>query len=178
MWLMSFDEPKPKSAAELIAAAHVAAHGDPLEGFRPGKPPVDQPEPADTVHPEEVRLMAFGAGSAQAVPLGRWNGSATPDLFRADVLRRAMEVMDGSRTIPGGCCAACKVIDSCPSAPPHDLLPHVHVTARGRRTISATDLRTYDACPARYHLEREVGLPGPDLPESSPIVLGARSTPG
>jgi len=172
MWLMSFDEPTSKSAAELVAAAHVAAHGDPLEGLRRGASRTEQPGATDSVRPEEVRLVAFGAGSARAVPLGRWNGSATPDLFRADVLRRAMEVMDGSRTVPGGGCADCKVIDSCPSAPPHDLLPNVRVAVRGRRTISATDLRNYAMCPARYHLGREVGLPRSDLPESPPIVLG------
>ncbi|GAA4551848.1 PD-(D/E)XK nuclease family protein [Amycolatopsis samaneae] len=172
MWLMSFDEPKPKSAAELAAAAHVAAHGDPVEGLRRGTSWLAQPRPADRVHPQEVRLAAFGAGSARAEPLGRWSRAATPELFGTDVLRVAVDIIDGRRRVPGGSCADCKVIDRCPSAPSHDLLPNVRMAVRGRRSISATDLRNYAACPARYHLYREVGLPRSARPESPPIVLG------
>ncbi len=163
-WLIQLNEPKDRSAAEKTEIAHVAAHGTPLGAA--------ERTPAETVQPQLVKVVAFGTGSAKAKPLGEWHVSATPELFREHVVKRAMAVMDDTKRRPGSNCAECKITVTCESLKKFDFLPAVAARPRGRRTLSVTDLRMYDACPARYHLDRQLGLGVRDMAESPEIVRG------
>ncbi|KOV76967.1 hypothetical protein ADL03_42325 [Nocardia sp. NRRL S-836] len=162
LWLMHLNDLKERSAAELTAAAHVLAHGT----------PVGPAAPADHTTPMRVRLMAFCGGSGEAEPRGEWETSTTHAEFGDRVVRRAMKVMDANDRIAGGDCAECKITNSCTALPRFPVLPDLRTRQRGRRTVSVTDLRAYDECPARYHLERQHHLADKEKSEPAPVVLG------
>ncbi len=83
------------------------------------------------------------------------------------------EVVDDTRAVPGSSCVDCKALTGCAALiRTEDLLP-LGPPARptSRRSISATDLRTYNECPAKFHLTRQLKLTSAD-PERAEIRRG------
>lgn len=182
--LLSFGGPKTeRPESELAAAAFVAAAGEPCRSDydrkrkRPGRytaiPAQDLPS-ARTATPQRVRIVATGCTTGTHEELrSRTPREAEHDYrrFTVPVLRN---VVDATDRTPGGNCRECPAAASCselPQRPGLLALPQPARRPRPRRNVSASDLRAYRECPAKYHLTRELNLPSPRV-ESAAIRRG------
>ncbi len=155
----------------MAAAASVTAFG---RACRPGYDRErDRPEPYTVVDPHRsapgpsrIRVIDFGCGDGTA----RTTVDCTPAEAARDFGRYTEPVLtrmlDGSERRPGRSCVECSGAGRCsalPSSAGHGEqagligLP-LPVRVRTRRSLSASDLRAYADCPAKYHLTRELKL--------------------
>ncbi len=176
LWLLSFGSAKEeRPAAEKAAAAYTAACGTPCSGGwqAPHERVKDDLPPGQMARPERVRVVEFGCGDGRFTPLLNWDQEETARHFAADARSVLAEVVDDTRTVPGSSCVDCKALAGCTALiRTEDLLP-LSPPARpaGRRSISAADLSTYDKCPAKFHLTRQLKLTSGD-PERAEIRRG------
>ena len=177
LWLLSFGSAKEeRPAAEKAAAAHTAACGTPCTGGW------DTPHarikdgdlhPGRMARPQRVRVVEFGCGDGGFTPLLNWDQEETARYFDADARPVLAEVVDDTRPVPGSSCVDCKALAGCTALiRTEDLLP-LSQPARptARRSISAADLRTYNECPAKFHLTRQLNLTSAEQ-ESAEIRRG------
>jgi hypothetical protein len=177
LWLLSFGSAKEKRpAAEKAAAAYAVACGTPCTGGW------DAPHarmkdgdlhPGRMARPARVRIVEFGCGDGRFAPLLNWDQEETARHFDADARAVLAEVVDDTRAVPGSSCVHCKALAGCAALiRTEDLLP-LSPPARpaARRSISAADLRTYNECPAKFHLTRQLKLTSAD-PERAEIRRG------
>ncbi|MER7845119.1 PD-(D/E)XK nuclease family protein [Kitasatospora sp. NPDC096077] len=170
IWLLSVNSVKPRSDAEIAEAAAVAATGvaataDFGECYRPVK--VRDPLP------DRVRVVAVGCGDGSRKVLADWEAAEAVEQYARHAKPVLARVVAGDRVNPGSACIDCEGLSSC-SQPPRT--PFLLGTprprrARRRRSVSASDLRTHSACPAKYHLTRVLHLKSAE-PESPAIRRG------
>ncbi len=123
--------------------------------------------------PQRVRVVEFGCGDGGFTPLLNWDQEETARYFDADARPVLAEVVDDTRPVPGSSCVDCKALAGCTALiRTEDLLP-LSQPARptARRSISAADLRTYNECPAKFHLTRQLNLTSAEQ-ESAEIRRG------
>ncbi|GLY98774.1 PD-(D/E)XK nuclease family protein [Actinoplanes sp. NBRC 103695] len=168
LWLLSFGAAKPdRPASEKATAAYVAAYGEPCigGGRHPYQVATFRTEERDQVVPSRVRVIDVGCGDGTTTTLVDWDRHEVDQHFAADakvVLSRAV----GDRNArPGSSCVRCKALSGCDALPrtPNLLSVASSTQPRARRSVSVSDLRTYDACPAQYHLARQLKLKAPRL---------------
>ncbi|MFJ8229208.1 PD-(D/E)XK nuclease family protein [Streptomyces sp. NPDC094448] len=172
LWLLSFGSAKKgRSDAEVAAAASVTAFGRASrpgydrERHRPGPYTVVDQHRSDP-GPQRIRVIDFGCGDGTA----RTIADCTPAEAARDFARYTEPVLtrmlDGSERRPGRSCVECSGAGRCGALPPstgHGEPPGLiglpaPVRPRTRRSLSASDLRAYADCPAKYHLTRELKL--------------------
>ncbi|MEC3980450.1 PD-(D/E)XK nuclease family protein [Amycolatopsis sp. H20-H5] len=153
MWLLGLTTPSGRPEEVTTAAANVAAFG--------GNGP-----------PDQVRVVLFGATSSVAVPVLDRTTEQIRARAREKVAPRLLEIVDGTTRQAGRDCAVCPDTPGCAALPAADLLPEVTTVPGPRRTLSVTDLRYHQGCPARYHLRRQLHLRDTGLIESRPILIG------
>lgn len=177
LWLLSFGSAKEeRPASEKAAAAYTAACGTPCTGGW------DAPHarmkdgdlhPGRRARPARVRVVEFGCGDGRFAPLLNWDQEETARYFAADARPVLAEVVDDTRAVPGSSCVDCKALAGCAVLiRTEDLLP-LSPPARpaARRSISAADLSTYNKCPAKFHLTRQLKLTSA-APERAEIRRG------
>jgi len=177
LWLLSFGSAKEeRPAAEKAAAAYTAFYGMPCTGGW------DAPHsrikdgdlhPGRMARPQRVRVVEFGCGDGGFTPLLNWDQEETARYFDADARPVLAEVVDDTRAVPGSSCVDCKALAGCTALiRTEDVLPlSPPVRPTARRSVSAADLSTYDKCPAKFHLTRQLKLASADL-ESAVIRRG------
>jgi hypothetical protein len=165
LWLLSFGRAKDdRPAAEKAAAAYAVAFGLPCTG---GGNDAHQPVPAGrlppgrTAAPDFTRIIEFGCGDGRFEVLLEWDQDMITRQFASDARPVLAQAVDDTRAIPGSSCVECKVLAGCTLLVRADGLVPVQPSARSkpRRSISASDLRSYADCPAKYHLTRQLKLP-------------------
>jgi hypothetical protein len=177
LWLLSFGSAKEeRPAAEMAAAAHTAAFGIPCTGGwnAPHERVKDTDlHPGRMTPPGRVRVVEFGCGDGRFTPLLYWDQEETARYFEDDARPVLAEVVDGTRAVPGSSCVDCKALAGCSALIRTEQLLPVSPPARprGRRSISAADLRTYTDCPAKFHLTRQLNLTS-SKPERAEIRRG------
>ena len=187
LWLLSFGSAKEeRPAAEKAAAAYTAACGTPCAGGWDGPhEPVKDGElhPGRMARPERVRIIEFGCGDGGftlllggdggSTRLLGWDQEETARHFAADTRPVLAEAVDDIRAVPGSGCVDCKALRGCTALIRTESLLPLSPPARpaGRRSISASDLRTYGECPAKFHLTRQLKLPSAN-PERAEIQRG------
>ena len=187
LWLLSFGSAKEeRPAAEKAAAAYTAACGTPCTGGwdAPYEPVKDgELHPGRMARPERVRIIEFGCGDGgftlllggdgDATRLLGWDQEETARHFAADTRPVLAQAVDDIRAVPGSSCVDCKALGGCTALIRTESLLPLSPPARpsGRRSISAADLRTYDECPAKFHLTRQLKLPSAN-PERAEIRRG------
>lgn len=179
LWLLSFgaakeDRPDPEKAA----AAYNAACGRPCTGGRGAQyDPVQDGElhAGRMAFPGHVRVIEFGCGDGAFRQLLELDQQEAGQKYAADARLVLARVVDDSRAVPGSSCADCKVLAGCTTlVRGMDLLPLAPPARHtGRRSISASDLRAYKDCPAKYHLMRQLKLP--DLRPERPEITRGRA---
>jgi PD-(D/E)XK nuclease superfamily protein len=177
LWLLSFGQAKSDRPASVkAAAAHVAAYGQPCTGgrgpypFRALELPPDHPS---RTLPSRVRVLDFGCGDGNLVPLVDWDRQQVDQHFAVDAKPALARAVDGGRPRPGSSCVDCKALGGCRALPQTPGLLTVAASSepQARRSVSVSDLRAYAACPAQYHLVRQLKLKTP-RPENEAIRRG------
>ncbi|WP_063886578.1 PD-(D/E)XK nuclease family protein [Streptomyces aureus] len=160
LWIPSLGRAKAdRAAAEKAAIAHVMANGAPTPRRRRGDtPPKDAT--ANTRLPERVRVFDFGCADGSVTPLLDWHRTEVQNRFMADAAPAFVAAATGAGTRPGASCVDCKAISGCAALHRTPRLWGAASTApmRGRRSVSAWDLRLHGECPAQYHLVRQLHL--------------------
>ncbi len=146
---------RKRDRARVAIAAYATAFGVPA--LRPsmqewGEP--FQPLPGDRpdVHWVRVVEVVFDGGEPDVVFAG--TSAEAKALFDRDALDLVREIRSGGAQQPGRDCADCKLLTACDEL---RRIPGIlGITAPGAplRTVSVTDLRYYDKCPAMEHLCR------------------------
>ncbi|WP_157849771.1 MULTISPECIES: PD-(D/E)XK nuclease family protein [Streptomyces] len=110
--------------------------------------------------PDRVRVVGVGLGDASVVVYADWAAEDAVRRFGVQARGHMSRVVAGGTTRAGSDCVGCKGLRECGGIP-HTIgllgvagLPH----PRKRRSLSATDLRVFAACPARFHLTRVLNL--------------------
>ncbi|WP_432003285.1 PD-(D/E)XK nuclease family protein [Streptomyces sioyaensis] len=164
--LLSFGSAKKeRPEAETAAAAFVAAFGEPcrsvydVELMRTKAFEVVTPYDRMVV-PQRVRIIDVGCGDGSAELLAersRDEAQSSYDQHTRPVLGR---VLDAAERRPGNSCVECPGAGRCPALPSQAGLVGLPAPRRNRkrRSLSASDLRAYTDCPAKYHLTRELNL--------------------
>lgn len=177
LWLLSFGRAKTeRPAGETAAAAKVTMFGRSAVG-RWKAPhemtPASRSQTGEPKHPSRARVIDVGCADGSFSVLADWSRSQVDDNFAADAAPVLSRVVEDMRTKPGSSCLGCKAIAGCTALPrTAGLLSLTAGHPSGRRmSISVSDLRYYDACPAKYHLLRQLKLKS-TRPESDAIRRG------
>jgi hypothetical protein len=178
LWLLSLGAAKAdRPASEKAAAAHVLAYGvscagggsRPYQVVNDGRPD----RPGHGTLPSQVRVLDVGCGDGSRTTLVDWDRQQTDHHFAAEARPVLAQAVEAGPARPGSSCVRCKAISGCRVLP---RTPDLLSVASGqrplpRRSISAADLRSYDDCPAQYHLARQLKLRS-SQPESAAIRRG------
>ncbi|MGW7275051.1 PD-(D/E)XK nuclease family protein [Streptomyces sp. NPDC054864] len=171
LWLPSFNSLKRDRPAEEIAeAASVLAIGTPSHADFGD---VHRPVPGSTTLPHRVRVVGVGCGDGEYGVLADWDTARVEQEFAAHARPALARAVTGTTTNPGSECVRCEALAGCTGLPRTPGLLGVPGPRRPRkrRSVSASDLRAYDYCPAFFHLTRVLHLKSP-APESEPIRRG------
>ncbi|MGW7575562.1 PD-(D/E)XK nuclease family protein [Streptomyces sp. NPDC054765] len=177
LWLLTFGAAKEdRPEGEKAAAAYVAARGRPAgRGWRKRHTPIpfDEIPQYRTALPEQVRVIEFGCGDGKHSELLDWNRQEARQHFTAEGWPALRQAIDGTGTRPGTGCVDCKALAGCEALPrsPELLRITPPERRRPRRSVSATDLRAYRDCPAKYHATRQLKLRS-SKPESPEVRRG------
>jgi hypothetical protein len=176
LWLLSFGTAKPdRPASEKATAAYVAAYGEPCigGGRRPYRVATFGTEERDWLLPSQVRVIDVGCGDGTTTTLVDWGRHEVDRRFAADAKVVLSRAVGDHNARPGSSCVRCKALPGCDALPrtPNLLSITSNGQPRARRSVSVSDLRTYDACPAQYHLARQLKLKTPRL-ENAAIRRG------
>ncbi|MFF8945723.1 PD-(D/E)XK nuclease family protein [Streptomyces sp. NPDC014864] len=158
LWIPSLGRVNADRALpEVVAAAHVLASGVPAR-----TPYMQRSEPLTSPQsqPCRVRVLGVGLGDGSTAVLGDWDVEETQRLFDLYVRGLMSKVTDGRGRRPGSDCVRCEALVGCRTVPRTPGLLGVRTPARPRkrRSVSVSDLRAYQDCPARYHLTRVLKL--------------------
>ncbi|WP_436775189.1 PD-(D/E)XK nuclease family protein [Yinghuangia sp. YIM S09857] len=160
LWLLSFNTVRTnRSAAEIAAAASVAAMGVPAAA-RFGEPyRAVRPEP---VMPAWVRVLGFGCGDGSVEVLADSDADQARRAFDRDAKSVLTDVVDARTRTPGSTCVSCEGLATCHELPSRPGILGVaapeRTAERIRRSVSVSDLRAHGECPARHHLTRVLHL--------------------
>jgi hypothetical protein len=144
-------DPQRRSAAEVAVAAYVAAHGRPAQWPDPweqrfvvgGQPHVSNVVVAEVSLADGVRSVLFDGTAAEATELYGQSG-------RLPVAKS----IEGTSRRAGGDCLKCRLLAVCPDVPRAPGLLGLPAYPKARlRSVSVSDLRYHDSCPAQYHLQ-------------------------
>nr|WP_157554204.1 PD-(D/E)XK nuclease family protein [Herbidospora sakaeratensis] len=154
IWIPSIRSAKKnRPEAEIAAVAAIAATGVPARADF-GKPYKRISGEADA--PQRVRVIGVGLGDGVPETLADWTAEEAAQRFSDHARNRYAAVLGGRDLRPGSDCVRCDGLAGCtalPEVPGLLGLPAPH-RGRRRRSLSASDLRIYDSCPARFHLTR------------------------
>jgi hypothetical protein len=128
---------RARADAEIAVAALVVARGD--------------PGPA----PQRLRIVQFGILEGTAETLFDDTVAAADEMYRLHGRRALGTIVDSNDYRPGAVCADCPYAGVCPVLPREPGLLSVADHSRPRRSWSATNARSYRACPAREHLRQQ-----------------------
>ncbi|MGA5757786.1 PD-(D/E)XK nuclease family protein [Nonomuraea bangladeshensis] len=154
IWIPSIGSAKEdRSEAEIAAAAAIAATGVPARGSF-GEP-YRSVEP-DAVKPQRVRVIGVGLADGKPLVLADWDAEEAVRQFEEHAKERYGAVLDGRALRPGSDCTTCEGLLGCAALPvvPGLLGVPAPRRPRKRRSVSISDLRAYNSCPARFHLTR------------------------
>ncbi|UWM48571.1 PD-(D/E)XK nuclease family protein [Streptomyces carpaticus] len=181
--LLSFGSAKEnRPPAEVAAAAFTIAVGElstaefDRENWRtmPYSPlPPHRLRPHESGRPHRVRVYVTGCTDGSSILLTESTvaeAEAKYARLTAPVLRR---VIDGTERTPGSGCVDCAALTACTALPRAPGLLGIPAPRkpRRRRSVSASDLRAFGDCPAKYHLTRQLNLPSGG-PENEAIRRG------
>jgi hypothetical protein len=82
--------------------------------------------------------------------------------YEREVRPRALAMIEGGEPKPGRDCDACKVVGVCDALVPMDGALQQEDHGPYTRAVSATDLSTYERCPARWYMQTKASLPESD----------------
>ncbi|RKS78735.1 PD-(D/E)XK nuclease superfamily protein [Actinomadura pelletieri DSM 43383] len=156
IWLPSVNSVKNDRSPEEIAAVAgavlwgvpaVSAYARPYRPVRTARPPRS---------PERVRVIGVGCGDGEFRVLADWDAEEIDRRHRALVVPAGGRLLETTDLAPGSDCKGCTALLGCEQPPRTPNLLGVPAPARPRkrRSVSATDLRVYGACPARFHMTR------------------------
>ena len=150
----------PPGDAELAAAAYVAAFGDPCanDAFNRRHTPLADLPPAHYTRPQQVRIVSFSCTDGSAVQLLDWDCEEAARRYSAEAAPALARTVEGSDLAPGSDCVKCKALVGCTAVHQSPGILGIDAARRPRRSLSVSDLRAYSACPARYHLTRQLKL--------------------
>lgn len=171
LWLPSFNSLKhDRPAEEITEAASVLAIGTPS---RAEFGDIHRPVPGSTTLPHRVRVVGVGCGDGEYGVLADWDTARVEREFAAHARPALARTVTGTTTNPGSACVRCEALTGCTGLPRTPGLLGVPGPRRPRkrRSVSASDLRAYDRCPAFFHLTRVLHLKSP-TPENEPIRRG------
>ncbi|WP_328718928.1 PD-(D/E)XK nuclease family protein [Streptomyces sp. NBC_00247] len=171
LWLLSVNTLKrDRPTAEIAEAASVLATGTPSHADFGD---AHRPAPGNSTLPRQVRVIGVGCGDGEHEVLADWDAARTQREFTAHARPALARVVTGTRTNPGSECVRCEALAGCPGPPetPGLLGAPGPRRPRKRRSVSVSDLRTYERCPALFHLTRVLHLRSPE-PESGPVRRG------
>ncbi|MFD0883222.1 PD-(D/E)XK nuclease family protein, partial [Streptosporangium algeriense] len=174
LWLLSFGTAREeRSRAEVAAAANTVAFGVPgVAGYGEPYRPVEGLSSIRTDLPSRVRVMGVGCGDGSSVALFDGEPQEIRRLYAEHAVPALGRVVDGTEPRPGSSCVGCRVLNGCAAlhrAP--GLLGPLPGRRRPRRSMSASDLRSYEECPASFHLTRQLKVRS-SRPENSAILRG------
>ncbi|MER7519706.1 PD-(D/E)XK nuclease family protein [Streptomyces sp. NPDC126499] len=170
LWLLSVNSVKSdRPPAEIAEAAAVMVSGVPSQSaprdvFRPV---------AEQVRPRHVRVIGVGCGSGEHEVLADWAADEADRQYSAHAKPVLARVVEADQLMPGSSCVRCEGLTGCelPHRAPGILGVPGPRRPRARRSVSATDLRVHNLCPAQFHLTRVLHLKS-GAPESLPIRRG------
>jgi hypothetical protein len=171
IWIPSIrSAKKDRSDAEIAAAAAITATGVPARAAF-GQP--FERLGGDVLMPQRVRVIGVGLGDGEARVLADWSADEAARRFREHAKERYSAVIDGRALRPGSDCTRCEGLAGCTALRKAPGLLGVPAPRRPRkrRSVSASDLRAYDSCPARFHLTRTLKIRD-DQVESEAIRRG------
>jgi hypothetical protein len=171
LWLLSVNSVKEdRPSAEVAEAAAVAAFGVPCESAFGD---INRPVTGDGIRPRRVRVVGVGCGIAGHDVLADWDAEEIARRYTDHAKPVLGRVVEDDRLNPGSSCVRCEGLAGCelPHRTPGILGVPGPRRPRGRRSVSATDLRVHARCPAQFHLTRVLHLKSGE-PESEPIRRG------
>ncbi|RKN08194.1 PD-(D/E)XK nuclease family protein [Streptomyces radicis] len=171
LWLLSVNSVKEdRPPAEIAEAAAVAAAGVPS---RSAFGDIHRPVTRDGVRPRRVRIVGVGCGTGEHDVLADWDTEEVERRFLDHAKPVLGRVVEDDRLNPGSGCVRCEGLAGCelPRRTPGILGVPGPRRPRGRRSVSATDLRVHARCAAQFHLTRVLHLKSGE-PESEPIRRG------
>ncbi|MFD9975916.1 PD-(D/E)XK nuclease family protein [Streptomyces sp. NPDC059017] len=171
LWLLSVNSVKvDRPPAEIAEAAAVAATGVPVQ---PAFGDIHRPIAGDNGRPQRVRIVGVGCGNGDHDILADWDIEETERRFTEDAKPVLGRVVEADRLNAGSSCVRCEGLAGCelPHRAPAVLGVPGPRRPRGRRSVSATDLRVHSRCPAQFHLTRVLHLKS-GAPENEPIRRG------
>ena len=119
--------------------------------------------------PAWVRVVEVGCGDGSARVLFEGDPDKALREYEEEARGRLRATVDATERRPGRSCASCRLAPSCPELRKVPGLLGVEDVTRPRRTVSVTDLRRHDKCPAQEHLRRL------RLPRRLDIEYGSRA---
>ncbi|SIM53492.1 PD-(D/E)XK nuclease superfamily protein [Micromonospora cremea] len=144
-------DPQRRNAAEVAVAAYVAAYGRPAQWPDPwerhfavgGQPQVSNVVVAEVSLADGVRSVLFDGTAAEASGLYAQTGQLP-----------VAKSVDGTSRRAGGDCLKCRLLAVCPEVPRAPGLLGLPAYPKAKlRSVSVSDLRYHDCCPAQYHLQ-------------------------
>lgn len=156
---------KEREPGEVAMAARVLARGSRAQPAELGQGPFawrttwGRPyEVHPGASPAWVRILEVGCGDGSVEVLFDDTPEEALRLYDEQARSRLRATVDATERKPGRSCASCRLAPSCPALQKVPGLLGVADVTRPRRTVSPTDLRRHDKCPAQEHLRR-LGLP-------------------
>ncbi len=162
---------RPRDEAEIAVAVGVLAGGRPVLGPKWGPKPLTLGafEPA-----RGIRLVEIGCLDASHQVLFEGTSDQAYARYDAGVEARVRKVITGGSYRPGEDCGRCPTVADCPAVPSRPGLLGISNSGQPRRSWSMTTGRSYQACPARAHLE-DLFLPRAEPAEGSQAVERGRA---
>ncbi|MGW4650441.1 PD-(D/E)XK nuclease family protein [Kitasatospora sp. NPDC004289] len=133
-WPVNRSDSREKSRAELALAALVVAEGE------------------ASSRAERVRIVRFGMADGSTEVLFDGDRDAALALYREHGRPALAALLAAEEYRPGTACVGCVYSAVCPALPKAPGLLGVQDRERPRRSWSATNGRSYAACPAQYYL--------------------------
>lgn len=123
---------------------------------------------------ERIRIVKVALSDGRTDVLFEGTRQAARELYREHGKSALSEVLDTQEYRPGGACVGCSYAAVCPALPKVPGLTGLDDESRPRRSWSATNGRSYQACPARDHMRRH-GLPTKVAIERGPAAERGRA---
>lgn len=152
LWLpvMGVAGSRERALGEVELAAHVVAFAGLVDEPAFGRAHDVRSAP----RPQRVRLVEVSCLDGKPHILFDGVPEDTQEPYRRLAAPRLRDAVDGTARRPGPSCLKCHLAPTCPALVSTPGLLGVDDTTRPRRTVSITDLRRYDECPAKEHLRR------------------------
>ncbi len=109
-----------------------------------------------------IRVVEIGCGDGSTLVILDETIEALRRLYRSDAMAKVQEIVGQDHAHPSKACGSCQLALVCDELVPLDGVLRATSSGAGLRSVSVSDLQSYETCPAQWLGKQELHLPRED----------------